>query len=74
MKLHLDRDSYESLIALTSKFVGIPDMAIRRDYLIVMLLQNLQNSEYAEFIVFKGGTSLSKCFRNPSVAFRKILI
>ena len=26
------------------------------------MMQNLQNSEYAEVCVFKGGTSLSKCY------------
>ena len=40
----------------------LPESAIERDYYIVMLLKNLADSEYAEKCVFKGGTSLSKCY------------
>ena len=40
----------------------IPERAVKRDYYIVKVLQLLENSEYAEDCVFKGGTSLSKCY------------
>ena len=40
----------------------MPEQAIERDYYIVVLLKNLEQSEYAEQCVFKGGTSLSKCY------------
>jgi len=52
------------LITITAEYIGVPSSAVRRDYYIVMLLQNLQNSEYADNCVFKGGTSLSKCYLN----------
>ena len=40
----------------------IPESAVKRDYYIVLLLEKLGNSTYAEKCVFKGGTSLSKCY------------
>lgn len=63
MKLHLFNDDFDSLIQLTSDHIGIPPTAVKRDYYIVMLLQNLQNSPYVDLCVFKGGTSLSKCYQ-----------
>ena len=62
MKLHDDHGSFQELITVTAKYIGIPESAVKRDYYIVMMLQNLQNSEYADQCVFKGGTSLSKCY------------
>ncbi len=52
----------EELIAIVADYIGVPADAVRRDYYIVQMMQNLQNSEYAEVCVFKGGTSLSKCY------------
>ncbi|MDO0821963.1 nucleotidyl transferase AbiEii/AbiGii toxin family protein [Desulfosporosinus nitroreducens] len=60
--MHLDHESFNQLITLTANYVGIPETAVKRDYYIVMLLQNLQNSIHADNCVFKGGTSLSKCY------------
>ncbi len=62
MNLHLNNKDFEELINLTSNFFNIPSSAIRKDYFITMILANLSNSEYNEFVVFKGGTSLSKCY------------
>ncbi len=62
MNLHNDKDNFADLISITAEFIGIPFAAVKRDYFIVKLLQNLQNSEFAERCVFKGGTSLSKCY------------
>ena len=53
---------FEELIAIVADYIGVPADAVRRDYYIVQMMQNLQNSEYAEVCVFKGGTSLSKCY------------
>jgi len=62
MNLHHDSENFRELITITANSIGIPQTAVKRDYYIVMLLQNLQNSEFAELAVFKGGTSLSKCY------------
>lgn len=62
MKLHTNEDDFQDLCILTSNYIGIPEDAVKRDYYIMSMLQKLERSEYAEFCVFKGGTSLSKCY------------
>ncbi len=62
MKLHEFPDEFKDLISIVATDKHLPESAIERDYYIVMLLKNLANSEYAEKCVFKGGTSLSKCY------------
>ena len=62
MKLHESFDEFRSLISVVSEYKHLPETAIERDYYIVLLLKNLADSEYSEKCVFKGGTSLSKCF------------
>lgn len=62
MKLHKNKEEFSELIAIVAQYIGIPAAAVRRDYYIVMMLQNLGKSELADCCVFKGGTSLSKCY------------
>ena len=62
MKLHEYPNEFKDLISIVAADKHLPESAIERDYYIVLLLQNLANSEYAEKCVFKGGTSLSKCY------------
>lgn len=62
MKLHECQDEFRDLISIVANKLHIPETAVERDYYIVSLLKNLENSEYADKCVFKGGTSLSKCY------------
>jgi len=62
MKLHKYIEDFQDLIQIVSQAKHIPESAVGRDYYIVMLLQNLEKSDYADRCVFKGGTSLSKCY------------
>ena len=62
MKLHEFSDEFKDLISIVANDKHLPESAIERDYYIVLMLMNLANSEYAEKCVFKGGTSLSKCY------------
>ncbi len=62
MKLHEYMDEFKGLIAVVAEQMHLPEAAIERDYYIVLLLQKLADSEYADKCVFKGGTSLSKCY------------
>lgn len=62
MKLHEYPDDFRDLISLTAAYRHIPESATERDYYIVLLLQNLERSEFSGQCVFKGGTSLSKCY------------
>lgn len=62
MNLHLHKEDFEDLSTLAAEYIGIPINAIRRDYYIVMMLKQLSESAFADRCVFKGGTSLSKCY------------
>jgi len=62
MKLHEFTTEFKDLISIVAADKHLPESAIERDYYIVLLLKNLAYSEYAEKCVFKGGTSLSKCY------------
>lgn len=62
MKLHEYPSEFKMLIPIVAEYMHLPESAIERDYYIVLLLKNLADSEFAEQCVFKGGTSLSKCY------------
>lgn len=62
MRLHEFNEEFQDLITIVAENKRLPESAVERDYYIVMLLQNLANSEYSDQCVFKGGTSLSKCY------------
>lgn len=62
MKLHEYTEQFRDLISIVAANKHLPETAIERDYYIVLLLKNLSESEYADRCVFKGGTSLSKCY------------
>lgn len=62
MLLHEQPNDFKDLQELTAEYIGIPLVAVERDYYIVMMLEKLVQSPYADSCVFKGGTSLSKCY------------
>ncbi|MDE7439307.1 MAG: nucleotidyl transferase AbiEii/AbiGii toxin family protein [Clostridia bacterium] len=62
MNLHNFKEDFDSLASIVSKKLNITAQAVKRDYFIVCMLDNLVHSEYADVCVFKGGTSLSKCY------------
>lgn len=59
--LHNDKEQFQDAISLTYEQTGIMTQAIEKDYYVTMLLHLL--SEKIPYIVFKGGTSLSKCHK-----------
>lgn len=62
MILHHSKNEFNELVALTSKFKGLRAADIERDYDIVLILKRLMNSAFKDSLIFKGGTSLSKCY------------
>lgn len=62
MRLHEFPEEFHDLISIVAREKHILESAVERDYYIVLMLQNLAMSEYADECVFKGGTSLSKCY------------
>jgi len=69
MNLHHSEDEFEELIELASQTFNIPSNAVRKDYFITLILKNLESSIFSENVVFKGGTSLSKCYPNSIERF-----
>ena len=58
--LHNDRDLFEQLILRTSESLGIKAEIIEKDYYVTLFLKELVS--ISPDIIFKGGTSLSKCY------------
>lgn len=61
MNLHDDREVFEELIAGTANELAIPTNIIEKDYYVTIVLKAL--SEKIDDMVFKGGTSLTKCYQ-----------
>lgn len=57
--LHNDKDTFLQAVNLVSAKKGIRAEIVEKDYYVTVILRLL--SERLPFIVFKGGTSLSKC-------------
>lgn len=63
MNLHTNKELFSTLINLTAKQFGITPAFAEKDYWITLILYKLSQSAFAESVVFKGGTSLSKGYR-----------
>ena len=57
--LHEDRGLFREVIDQTQKVTGLAAEVVEKDYYVTAILRGL--SKRLPFIVFKGGTSLSKC-------------
>lgn len=62
MNLHLDKKNFEGAVVAAADYFGIPEIFIEKDYWVTYALHQLFHSEVKDLIVFKGGTSLSKCY------------
>lgn len=60
MILHKDRKSLEEIIVQTANYYNIDVSIIEKDYYVTIMLKEL--SKKIDNIIFKGGTSLSKCY------------
>ena len=58
---HENKEEFINAVNLASKRFGILPIIAEKDYYVTMILRVL--SERLDFIVFKGGTSLSKCYK-----------
>jgi len=63
MNLHLDNDNFEGAIVAASQHFKISEIFIEKDYWVTYALHQLFHSDVKDSIVFKGGTSLSKCYK-----------
>ena len=61
MNLHHDKEAFEELIIGAANELAIPTNVIEKDYYVTITLKAL--SDKLEDLVFKGGTSLTKCYQ-----------
>ena len=61
MYLHHDREQFVEAINLAVYKTGLEPAIIEKDYYVTLVLKKL--TEEFDFVVFKGGTSLSKCYK-----------
>ena len=60
MNLHHDREVFEELLIGAANELAIPTNIIEKDYYVTITLKMLANK--LDNMVFKGGTSLTKCY------------
>jgi hypothetical protein len=61
--LQLTDDQRRATLAQAETESGIQAKVIEKDWWVTLILKALFDSEYARYMVFKGGTSLSKCWK-----------
>jgi hypothetical protein len=62
MNLHLKREQLKELILVVSEFYKIDKSIVEKDYWVTFALYKLLSFEKKDFIIFRGGTSLTKCY------------
>lgn len=63
MKLHQYNDAFEGAIIATAEHFGIAEIYVEKDYWVTFALKQIfTDFKSKDIAVFKGGTSLSKCF------------
>ena len=62
MKLHLNKELFNEAIRITAQQMNIQPIYIEKDYWVTLVLHELYHSAVKDDVIFKGGTSLSKCF------------
>lgn len=58
----LKNEEKNSIFEVAGNAIGIPASAVEKDWWVVLTLAMIQEMEVAKYIVFKGGTSLSKAW------------
>ena len=61
MHLYHDKEAFEELIIGASNELHIPANVIEKDYFVTLTLKELSTN--LKDMVFKGGTSLTKCYQ-----------
>ena len=61
MKLHENTDAFIAAIGSTADYFGIEEALVEKDYYVTLFLNELNKK--VPHLLFKGGTSLSKCHK-----------
>jgi predicted nucleotidyltransferase component of viral defense system len=62
MKLHGDKKLFRQAVEFTAQQMNIPAVYVEKDYWVTYTLHTIFNNPIGKETIFKGGTSLSKCF------------
>ena len=60
MWINLEKEQQVQILEQMGITLGLPNFVIEKDWWICIILKAVFQSKYAESIIFKGGTSLSK--------------
>jgi len=63
MKLHTDKKLFRDAVGITAQQMNIPSIYIEKDYWVTFALKSIFDNEIGSDTIFKGGTSLAKCFK-----------
>lgn len=64
MKLHENKEDFFDLIELVAQDYNLDPSIIEKDYWVTRALYLLSQSEMKNYAIFKGGTSLTKCYKD----------
>ena len=62
MKLHTNKELFNQAIKATAQQMSLKESYIEKDYWVTLALYSLFTNAISKNLVFKGGTSLSKCY------------
>lgn len=62
MRLHKNKTLFDQAVRATAQQKGLPEIYIEKDYWVTLALHQIFNCPIGNETIFKGGTSLSKCF------------
>lgn len=62
MLLHQHKEEFEQIVQATADDLGLGNFQVEKDYYVSLFLKELKKIDNDIQIVFKGGTSLSKCY------------
>jgi hypothetical protein len=62
MNLHENIKLFKQAIQFTAKELGLPEIYVEKDYWVTLALHTIFTSDVRDSVIFKGGTSLAKCF------------
>lgn len=63
MKLHTNNNLFRDAVNITAQQMSIPAIYVEKDYWITFALKSIFNDEIGTDTIFKGETSLAKCFQ-----------
>jgi predicted nucleotidyltransferase component of viral defense system len=62
MQLHKHKEEFETIVEAVAEEYGLRNFQVEKDYYVSLFLKELSKLDSTIEVVFKGGTSLSKCY------------